>query len=128
VSKEIDTSSAVLRKRLFWILCYDLRAVTAVPAVVQPLVAGALATLERFVRLWDLFQGMDPTPRRRVQSHVPVESNSWVHAFTLGTHTARTHHTHTHTTHTHDTHDTHTTHTPHTHRTHIAHDVRQRLR
>ncbi|ELR21354.1 zinc finger in N-recognin protein [Acanthamoeba castellanii str. Neff] len=83
VSKEIDTSSAVLRKRLFWILCYDLRAVTAVPAVVQPLVAGALATLERFVRLWDLFQGMDPTPRRRIQSHVPVESNSWVHAFTL---------------------------------------------
>ena len=92
MSREIDTSSAVLRKRLFWILCYDLRAVTAVPAVVQPLVAGALATLERFVRLWGLFQGMDPTPRRRVQSHVPVESNSWVHAFTLGAHAAHAAH------------------------------------
>jgi hypothetical protein len=89
VSKDIDPQSVVLRKRLFWVLCYDLRAVTAVPAVVQPLVSGGFATLDRFLRLWDLLQDMDPTPRRRVQSHVPLEQNTWIHSFTLGTRTPK---------------------------------------
>jgi len=84
-SKLIASNSPILRKRLFWIIFYDLRAIIAVPAVAQCLTMGSLISLEKLLRLWSLLHEMDPTPRRRIRTHVPIESNSWVHAFTIGT-------------------------------------------
>lgn len=85
ISKVLNTDAPILRKRLFWILCYDLCAVTAVPSVVQQLVVGSEASFERLLRLWDLLEAMDPIPRRRIRSHIPIESQSWIHSFSLGT-------------------------------------------